>query len=536
MVDIFEQRAKLRSSGNPSPKGKDIFEQRASLRKPEKSPIEKDIRVGAQYGLGAVDKILLPLTLQAELLNNEDVQKAELRKNTFEDLERLAEQKSTGVWDEKDEKLFQLLQEQIKNPELMNEFGKKTDVRPSGLIKKGIKQITGYDLEPEGGLEEFANFMGSFSPKDIKTAITKGPEFIKGVLKKTKDKFSSGLTKPRAVESKLDAYAAMGKKTQKKAIEKLNKEAGSIAKEKIHAHMPITKQIEEGADFGSHFNKNFSELEKSASRSQVSLDLTPVSDFFQKTASKYRGIPSPHADAIKIKANVKATQNKMPNTLNKGLKTYRSNNKKLDDIYEKSRTEGKQKEYADYLISQNKALAESFRLTLGKDHAWVKQFDRTNSGFRMYKKAQGTLRDLDKFFAGKLTPSSLEKLGNDINVQKKLALSMGDAKAKEIAGLAKDLKSATDSIKSIPKAQFQKMEAAYPLSYFIPVFGKIAGAASVANIGIKISRNLLGSYLSKPAYTRAYGDVLKAIKNQDVESYKKYAAALLHMIKEDEED
>ena len=106
----------------------------------KRSRTEKAARLGAQYGLGLADRAMLPLSIQSSVLSSPQAQHAEFRKNIFEDIERLAEQKATGVWDKKDEELFQELQEQIKSPERAAPFVRTADISPSALIKKGIKK------------------------------------------------------------------------------------------------------------------------------------------------------------------------------------------------------------------------------------------------------------------------------------------------------------------------------------------------------------------------------------------------------------
>jgi hypothetical protein len=136
---------------------------------PERSNIEKTARAGAQYGLGAADLAMFPLTLQSQVLESPGAQHAEYRKHLFEDIERLAEQKATGVWDEQDEKLFKSLQDQIRHPENAEQFVKTANVSPSGIARQGVKKATGYDLEPEGTGEKIAELLGGFRADKLVT-------------------------------------------------------------------------------------------------------------------------------------------------------------------------------------------------------------------------------------------------------------------------------------------------------------------------------------------------------------------------------
>lgn len=134
----------------------------------ERGKKEKSARVATQYALGALDAAALPLTLQSEVLSSKQAQQAEFRKNIFEDIERLSEQKMTGVWDEQDERLLQELQNQIKNPNETEQFIQTGKISPSSLIKKGSKELFDYDLEPGGIEEHAAEITGNIlSPKNI---------------------------------------------------------------------------------------------------------------------------------------------------------------------------------------------------------------------------------------------------------------------------------------------------------------------------------------------------------------------------------
>jgi hypothetical protein len=502
------------------------------LDKPERGTLEKTARTAGQYGLGYIDRALSFYSIPSQLFNSKGARTIQAQKGIRRTFEKLSDLKQKGNLNEEGEKKLQVLQNLIENPDSYKDEIQSIDRTPSGLVKQGIQKLTGYDLEPEGGIEKTANFLGSYSPKEIIKGAQAIPKVAKSLTSKTKELFPSGLSKPRAIESKLTSISLIGKETQKKAIEKLNKEAGHLAKSKVHEQMPITKQIEQGFDFKGFFSKRLGHLEKVAESSKARIDLTPVEELLEKTAAKYRGVPNPHQDAKKIALEIKAFYKKPPSTLPKALKTYRSNNQKLNQIYETSRLTGTQKEYADFLVSQNKAIAQSFRDSLGKDSKWVNEFERLNAAFKQHINATKTLKELDGFFGGRLTPRSLEKLGNDPRTQQKLSMMMGQQGASEIGQLAKDLKSATEAIKGIPKTQYHKYEAAFPLTFLIPVLGKYLGGIAAQKVG----RSLLGFYLSKAATRRAYSDALKALKGSNLEGYRTATAILKKSMENPEED
>lgn len=133
---------------------------------PERSGLEKTGRLGAQYGIGLLERAALPYDLAVAPLASKSAQAGELRKHTFEDIERLLEQKQTGVWSPEDEELLQELTEQVKHPEKMGKHVRTTDISSSGLVEKGAEKL-GYNLKPEGASEHIARFGGNIlTPKN----------------------------------------------------------------------------------------------------------------------------------------------------------------------------------------------------------------------------------------------------------------------------------------------------------------------------------------------------------------------------------
>ena len=127
-------------------------------QKPEKSTGEKVVRSAEQFALGlaqgspsgmAYDLAVAPLA-------QKEAQTVNYRQGVFEDIERLQEQKQTGVWDEQDQELLDNLINQVKNPKEMEPFVKTADVSIRGLAEKA----TGQDLHPEGMVEKGLNWMG----------------------------------------------------------------------------------------------------------------------------------------------------------------------------------------------------------------------------------------------------------------------------------------------------------------------------------------------------------------------------------------
>ena len=500
--------------------------------KPKKGGAEKAARIGAQYGLGLADRAMLPLTLQAAVLNSPDAQHAEFRKGIFEDIERLAEQKQTGAWDEKDEALFQELQEQIKHPEKAEPFVKTADISPSALLRKGVEKTTGYDLKPEGAAEHIAEFAGSFTPKEIGTGIKNLPKLLP---KSIKEKLPSGLTKPKAVDSKLTRLAIGHPDKQAKAIESLEKEAGVLAKKSVEKSLPISKKIEEGFDFAKDHERRFAALKHSAEKYNPTIDITPVSDFLRAETQQYRGIPQLHAEGKKVMSEIKALRSKPQTELKNLLKIFRSNNQKRTSIAETKFVKGKQTEYANFLKNLNSKIEESIGNTLPQDSAWLKEFKDTNKQYSQFLKSKDALKSLDSVLRGKATPARLEKLAYDKIAQKKLAMTMGEQGAQEIAQIAKDLSIAKAAIKKMPAKVMKEWEKLLLIGLIIPGTHGIAPVIG-AYKGIELGRRGLGWLLSRPSTRKQYQLALKAIINDDKKAYVAAATSLANSLNEEGEE
>ncbi len=124
--------------------------------KNESSLLNKSARIGTQFALGAAENAALPYELATMPLASREAQSVAYRENLFEDLERLQEQKQTGVWDESDQKLYDSILNQIKNPEKADKFVKTANIGVRGLAEKA----SGQNLHPEGLLEKAASWKG----------------------------------------------------------------------------------------------------------------------------------------------------------------------------------------------------------------------------------------------------------------------------------------------------------------------------------------------------------------------------------------
>lgn len=154
--------------------------QHLSTYKKERSVPEKGLRLAAQGGLGILGASTIPLEIASMPLESKQAQHAEFRKGIFEDIERLTEQKQTGVWDQQDETLLNELVDQVKNPEKAEKYVKTATISPVSLIEEAA------DLHPEGVLEHAARWTGFLkNPKNAKELIKLGTnpkELMKAII------------------------------------------------------------------------------------------------------------------------------------------------------------------------------------------------------------------------------------------------------------------------------------------------------------------------------------------------------------------
>ncbi len=150
--------------------------------KSKRSKASQAGRIGAQFAVGAAESALLPYELASASLSSQPAQELAYREQLFDDLEMMQEQKQTGVWSEQDQKHYDNILDQIKNPEKAKPFVKTADIGIRGLAEKA----TGVDLRPEGMLEKAASWAGfikdpkkiselrkiGYNPKDVLKAIS----------------------------------------------------------------------------------------------------------------------------------------------------------------------------------------------------------------------------------------------------------------------------------------------------------------------------------------------------------------------------
>lgn len=151
---------KLKKSREAGYSDKDIAQflssEKPSNTKPKRSTSEKAARIGGQYGLGLAQGAALPYELAVAPLASKDAQTAAYRQTLVDDFERLQDKKSSGDWNEQDQKLYDHVIDQMKDPKKAAEYSQTMDVSIKGLSQKA----TGLDLEAEGFLEHAANITG----------------------------------------------------------------------------------------------------------------------------------------------------------------------------------------------------------------------------------------------------------------------------------------------------------------------------------------------------------------------------------------
>lgn len=396
----------------------------------------------------------------------------------------------------------------------------------SGAVLGEIAKEEG--IGPAGqGLAEAA---GMSIPGLAKTAF-KGAT---NLFKATPKSLPSGITEPRALGAKFAEKAIMSPSQQEKSIATLNKEASELTKKTIHKELPLSKKIEEGFNFENNFEKRFGELEKIAEKANPAIDLTPVSSFLSESTKKYRGIPKLHPEGSKVLAEVQAFQKRPQTEMKKLLRIYRSNNKKIRNIYETSRLTGKQAEYVDFLVDYNRNISKSFENTFPENSAWIKEFKDLNREYKQYKDSLKTLNILSSVLDQKATPSSISKLAEDAKLKNKLSLAMGDKGANEVVQIAKDLKLATEAIKKIPAKDLKWYEGYIPLSLLIPG-GKAVTGTLAAKKSLDFARRGYGWFLSTPKRRAIYNDLLKSLISDNRSAYAKASQEMNKLLQEDQE-
>lgn len=400
-----------------------------------------------------------------------------------------------------------------------------------GLTKEAAKRALGGALTGEATKEGLELVGVPEEAANIAALATGAKTQGSQLLPRKKQTSPSGLSKPRAVESKFAEKGLHTKEQQKKVIEKLDKEASTLAKKSVERNVPLSKEIEEGFDFSGKFERDFGQVKKLAEKADPDISTSPLSQFFSETADKYRGIPKLHPQGRKIANEIKAFRKNPPRSLSPLLKTYRSNVQKMKDIYETSRITGKQQEYVDFLSAYNRNIVKSFEKTLPEDSAWLKQFKDLNKEYHNYINAQKTLQQLQPLLGGKVTTSNLERLSTNKKLQDRLALNMGKEGAQEIVQIAKDLKAAREAIKRIPKKEITNWDKYLPLSFLIPGTHGIGSVLS-AKKALDWSRRGYGILLSKPATRKAYLKAFSAIEQNNLPLYIKAAEELKKSLKE----
>ena len=355
-----------------------------------------------------------------------------------------------------------------------------------------------------------------------------GPSLFKGAKALVKggevQTLPSGLQKPRVLDRK--AAGTITKYRQENALNQLNQQAKQLTEKSLKTRLPILEQVEKGVDFEGQFSKGFSELQDLAKKANPNIDIKPVTNLIDKTIEKYVGIPKLHPEAKKITSEIKAFRKRPAADLDSLLRTYRSNNQKIKNIFETSRITGAQKEYVDFLTDMNRSIAESFKSTLPEDSYFVRQFENLNKEYGQYKAGLKTKAALEPILGGNPTAANLKKI-LDPKSQKKLELAMGKEGAQEIRQIAQDLDSASEAIKSIPKKDIPKWSPLL-LASILAEIPKGLKALLVAKKAKNIGSWLYGSWLSSPETRKAYKEALNAIKTGNLGAYSKAAKILVN--------
>lgn len=396
---------------------------------------------------------------------------------------------------------------------------------PEGIGLKALQLAAATaagEIAKQGGLGESGQSITEAAAMGIPGLAKGGINKLSNVFKGEVEKLPSGLTKIKALESKRPKLATISKEREALTIDKLNKEASLLAKKTIRRNIPLVDALEKGVDIDKNLKLGFQNLKTAAEKANPTIDVKPLTNFLKSSIEKYKGIPRPHPEARKIIQEVSAFKKNPTNSLKDLLRTYRSNNKKVSHIYETSRISGRQQEFVDFLLDQNKSIAESFEKTLPSDSSWLKEFKKLNFDYKDLQNTRKVQNQLKGVLSSKPTAAEIDRLATDPRIQKRIELSLGEKGSQEIIEIAKDLKKSREALKNIPRSEWKKFDNIFPLFLLFPGIGKLYGAVKA----VKLSRYAYGRLLSSPEKRKAYSNAIRSLIRDDLDGFKKSASVL----------
>lgn len=400
---------------------------------------------------------------------------------------------------------------------------------PTGLLAALGGATAGQYAEEKGwspeeqNIAEFIGFLGPSATRNL-------AKFLGAAPKKT----PGGITQLRAIEKENLKKSAISPERKQEVLQKLNKEAAQVGKKYLEEKLPISKEIEYGIDFNDKFKKQFDLVRRLAKPYKIPVNNVPIQKFFEKTLEKYSGVPKLHSEATSIAEEIKSFAEKPPQTISEYLNTYRANNKKITDIYEKAKTEGKKQEIVNFLEAYNKAILSSFRSTLHKESPFLQLFLKSNKDFKNYKDALSARNILEPVLGENPTISKLSSLADNEKLQKRLALKVGQKKTNQFVKLSNDLKKAHQTLDKMPVKAMEGFNAIMPLYYFMPLPAIVKYGISVPKFS-KGAQLAYGRFLTTPKRASAYDSALQALIAGDKKAYSLAATKLMKEIEETEE-
>lgn len=368
----------------------------------------------------------------------------------------------------------------------------------------------------------------SATSKNIPTEPSSGPKKSlpihagRDVLLGAEEKaatFPSGLTQHRVVNAQFPEKAVISPSKQQALLSGLDKEASQLAKKSIEKHLPLSKQIEEGFDFGKMHQKEFGDLKAAAKKYNPEIDITPVTQFLRETRKEFKGVRKLDPEAKKVMIHIESMSRNPTYHLNDLLNNRRANGRLLENLDATKWLKGGQDFYKNFINRLNKKIDESIFNTLPEDSAWASNYKKMNAHYAEYKRTQDVLDMLEPVIGENINTSSLRKLPFNQKAQNKLRVKMGEKGADEIIQIGKDLSTAIDAVKKMSVKEFTKFDAALPLSYLIPGIGKKAALGTAFSYG----RRAYGWFLSQPETRVLYDEALTSLAKNDFQSYSRIA-------------
>jgi hypothetical protein len=399
----------------------------------------------------------------------------------------------------------------------------------ASLIPAAGGALTGQVAE-ESGLGEFGQGVAEVGGQLGPSLFKAGQRFFKT----TGDVTKSGLPKLRATESKLTKYAAISPETKEKTLEKLEKSASELTRKTLKEKLPISEKIASGFDFEKRYEQEFGKIKSLAKRANPLIETNPVNELMKKNYQEFRTLLEPDTEVKNIINTSKKWLRRQPSSLKEMLDIYRSNNRKLKQIYETSGQMGRREMYKNFLIDYNRSIGQSIENTLPKDSKFVKMFKDMNAEYSQYKKGLQAEKELSPLLNSFSKPNQLKKLAESPKIKSKLMNSLGEDGANQIVSIADDLQKAKEAVSGIKGREWTKELHVLAKAGLLGLHVPYAKTGIFVHTMYHLSKQMLGRVLINPSSRNAYQEALRAMAEGNKEEYIMATRRMFEAINENE--